>query len=49
MNYADELDIFPIDILSCYWKYYNGKIMLWMNGLDGIGEDTVEADYVNIY
>ena len=49
MNYADKFDICPIDILSCYWKYSNGKIMLWITGLDGIGEYTVEAEYVKIY
>ena len=39
----------PIDILLCYWKYFNGKLMLWINGLDGLGEDTVEDDDVKIY
>ena len=48
-NDADKLDICPIDILSCYWKSYNGKLMLRTTGLNGIGEDTVEADDVNIY
>ena len=49
MNYYNELDIFPIDILLCYWKYFNGKLMLRINGLAGLDEDTVEADDVKIY
>ena len=49
MNDADELEIFPIDILLCYLKSSNGKLMLRINGLDGIVEDTVKADDVKIY
>ena len=49
MNDAYKLDICPIDILSCYWKSSNGTLMLQITGLDGIGEDTVEADDMKIY
>ena len=47
-NDADELDICPIYILSCYWNSSNDKLMLLITWLDGIGEDTVEADDVKI-
>ena len=47
-NDADKLGICPIDILSCYWKSSNGKLMLWITGLDGIVKDTVEANNVRI-
>ena len=47
-NDADKLDICPIYLLSCYWKSSNGKLMLSINGLNGISEDTVEADDVKI-
>ena len=33
-NDADKLGICPIDILSCYWKSSNGKLMLWIIGLN---------------
>ena len=45
-NYADELDICPIDILLCYWKSATEKLMLRITGLNGISEDVVEADDV---
>ena len=48
-NYAEKLDIFPIDILLCYWKSSNGKLMLRITGLNGLSEDTVEAADVKIY
>ena len=47
-NDADEIDICPIDILSCYWKSYNGKLMLRITGFNGLDEYTVETDDVNI-
>ena len=47
-NYADGLDIFPIDILSWYWKSSNVKLMLRITGLNGLGEETVEADDAKI-
>ena len=47
-NDADKLDICPIDILSCYWKSYNGKLMLRITGFNGLGKDTLEADDVKI-
>ena len=48
MNDAYKLDICPIDILSCYWKSTNGKLMLQITGLNGLSEDMVEADDVKI-
>ena len=47
-NDAEEIYICPIDILLCYWKSSNGKMMMWINGLDGLFEDTVEANDVKI-
>ena len=48
-NNADELDILLIDILSCYWKFSNGKLMLRITGLNGLSEYVVEANDVKIY
>ena len=45
---ANKLDICRIDILSCYQKYYNGKLMLRITGLNALREDVVEANDVNI-
>ena len=47
-NDAEELDICPIDILLCYWKSNNGKIMLQITGLNGLSEYVVDSDDVNI-
>ena len=47
-NNADELDILLIDILSCYWKFSNGKLMLRITGLNGLSEYVVDSDDVNI-
>ena len=47
-NDADELEISPIDILQYYWKSTNGKLMLRKTRLNGLSEDLVEADNVNI-
>ena len=47
-NDDDKLDIFLIDILSCYWKSSNGKIMLRIAGFYGLGEETVKAENVKI-
>ena len=47
-NDANELEICPIYILSCNSKYSNGKLMLRITGLYGIGEEKVEADDVKI-
>ena len=47
-NDADEIDILPIDILLCYCKSFNGKIMPWITELNVLCEDTVEDDDVKI-
>ena len=47
-NDAGKLDICPIYILSCYWKFTTGKLMLQITGLGGLSEDVVESDDVNI-
>ena len=47
-NDYEKLDICLIDILSCYWKSSNGKLMLQITGLNEICEDGVEADDVKI-
>ena len=47
-NDAEEIYICPIDILLCYWKSSNVKLMLQITGLDGLGEYTVEADNMHI-
>ena len=47
-NDYDKLDICLIDILSCYWKSSNGKLMLQITGLNGLSKDVVEADDVKI-
>ena len=47
-NDADEIDICLIDILLCYWKSSIVNLMLRITGFNGLGEDTVEADDVNI-
>ena len=49
INDYDKLDICPIDVLLCYWKSLNGNLMLRINGLGVLGEDTVKADDVKIY
>ena len=36
-NDSDELDKCPIDTLSCYWNSSNGKLMLHITELDGLG------------
>ena len=48
MNDADKSDICEIDIISHYWESNNGNLMVKVSGLYGIGDDTVEAEYVNI-
>ena len=45
---ADVLDICPIDILSCNWKTNSGKLMIRITGLNGLGEDAVEAEDVKV-
>ena len=39
-----KLDIFPVDILSCYWIPEDGKLTLLINGLLGLIEDLMEAE-----
>ena len=34
---ADVFDIFPVDILWCYWKPDDGKLMLRITGFPGLG------------
>ena len=48
-NDADKLYICPINILLCYWRSYNGKLMLRITGLNGLYEDKIKADNVKIY
>ena len=48
LNDAEKSDICPIDILSHYWKYYNGKLMLRITGLYGLSEEPAEAEYLDI-
>ena len=43
-----KLDICLIDILSCYWKFSNDKLMMRITGLDRIVEDTEESNDVTI-
>ena len=45
-NDADILDICPVDILSCYWEPNNGILMLRITGLNGLGEDVINTEYV---
>ena len=40
-NDADKLDIFLIDILSCYCKPNSGKLMLRITRWNGLGEDVL--------
>ena len=47
-NDTDKLDICLIDILLLYWKSSNGKLMLRIAGLNGLDEDTIEAEDVKI-
>ena len=42
-NDSDALDIYPVDIISCYWKPNNGMLMLRITGLNGLGEDVIKA------
>ena len=37
LNDADVFDIFPVDILWCYWKPDDGKVMLRITGFPGLG------------
>ena len=46
LNDADKYDICLIDIISHYWKSYNGKLMLRITGLYGLGEELAEVDDV---
>ena len=48
-NDSDVLDIYPVDIISCYWKPNNGMLMLRITGLNGLGEDLIKAEYVKVY
>ena len=44
LNDADVLDIFPVDILWCYWKPDDGKLMLRITGFPGLGEYTMKDE-----
>ena len=48
MNDSDILDIYMVDIIACYWKPNNGMLMLWMTGLNGLGEEVIKAEYVKV-
>ena len=41
LNDVDVLDICPVDILLCYWRPDDGKLMLRITGLPGLGEDAI--------
>ena len=47
-NDSDVLDIYLLDIIACYWKPDNGMLMLWITGLNGLGEDVIKAEYVKV-
>ena len=48
LNDADKYDITSRDIILNRWKYINGKLMVKVTGLHGLGYDTVDARDVNI-
>ena len=48
LNDADVLDIRPVNILSCYWKPNNGKLMLRITGLDGQREYMMKAEDMRV-
>ena len=48
MNDADKSDICEIDIILHYWERNNEKLTVKVAGLHGLGDDTFEAEYVNI-
>ena len=47
-NDFEVLDIYPVDVISCYWKPSNGVLMLWITRLNGIGEDIIKSEYVKV-
>ena len=49
LNDADTFDIFLVDILPCYWNPDDGKLMLWITGLSGLGEDVMKAEDMKFY
>ena len=48
LNDNEKSDISSIDILLHYWKSRNGKLAVKVNGLHGLGDDTIEAADINI-
>ena len=48
LNDAEKLDICPVDILSCYWRPEDEKLMLGITGLLGIGEYLMEDDFMRV-
>ena len=48
LNDNEKSDISSIDILLHYWKSRNVKLAVKVNGLHGLGDDTIEAADINI-
>ena len=49
LNDADKSYISAIDIISYYWKYSSGNLMMKVSWLHELGDETVEAEDVKIY
>ena len=43
-NYTDEIDQSLVDILHHYWHAKDGKLMLKIDKILGLDEDTHDAD-----
>ena len=44
LNDADKLDICPVNILLCYWRPEDGKIIFRTTGLYGLSDEPMESN-----